>query len=162
MSKRKKKHKIRPFSKEFKPIQPKLVMDDPSKLDKLPVTYQAITDYFGKLGEANPFILRKEAFLRIERITGRPLICYVTKTHNLPQGIPAYDDSDLNGFGPSIYSVFFHKNPLGFLGWGFSFGGIFFFPFSSSSTLNPDSSKINLSSPGSGLNSNCSFLASLT
>ena len=100
MSKRKKTYKSRPFWTESKPIQPKLIMKDPSELNELPVTYQAITDYFGKLGEANPFILRKETFLRIERITGRPLICYVTKTHNLPQGIPAYlDDSDLNGFG---------------------------------------------------------------
>jgi len=81
-------------------------MDDPSKLDRLPVTYQELTDYFGKLGEANPFALRKETFLRIERITGRPLICYVTKTHNLPQGIPAYiDDSDLTGFGDLTQSV---------------------------------------------------------
>ena len=81
-------------------------MDDPSKLNNLPVTYQALSDYFGKLGEANPFTLRKETFLRIEAITGRPLICYVTKTHNLPHGIPAYiDDSDLTGFGDLIQSV---------------------------------------------------------
>ena len=70
------------------------------------MTYQAINDYFGKLGKANPFVLRKETFLRIEKLTGRPLICYVTKTHNLPQGIPAYiDDSDLTGFGDLIHSV---------------------------------------------------------
>lgn len=81
-------------------------MDDPSKVDRLPVTYQALTDYFGKFREANPFVLRKETFLRIERITGRPLICYVAKTHNLPQGIPAYiDDSDLTGFGDLIQSA---------------------------------------------------------
>ena len=81
-------------------------MDDPSKLDRLPVTYQALNDYFGKIGQANPFDLRKETFLRIERITRRPLICYVTKTHNLPQGIPAYiDDSDLTGFGDLTQSV---------------------------------------------------------
>lgn len=81
-------------------------MEDPSKLDRLPVTYQALTDYFGKLGEANPFALRKETFLRIERVTGRPLICYVTKTHHLPQGIPAYiDDSDLTGFGDLTQSL---------------------------------------------------------
>jgi len=78
----------------------------PSKLDRIPVTYQALTDYFGKLGQANPFDLRKETFLRIEGVTGRPLICYVAKTHNLPQGIPAYiDDSDLTGFGDLIQSV---------------------------------------------------------
>jgi len=81
-------------------------MDDPSKLDQVPVTYQALMDYFAKLGEASPFALRKETFLRIERLTGRSLICYVTKTHNLPQGIPAYiDDNDLTGFGDLTQSV---------------------------------------------------------
>jgi len=81
-------------------------MDDPSKLDRLPVTYQALNDYFGKLEQANPFDLRRETFLRIERITGRPFVCYVTKTHNIPQGIPAYiDDSDLTGFGDLTQSV---------------------------------------------------------
>lgn len=81
-------------------------MDDPSKLEKLPATYQALADYFGKLGEVNPFALRKETFLRIESVTGRPLICYVTRTHNVPQGMPAYiDDSDLTGFGDLTQSV---------------------------------------------------------
>jgi hypothetical protein len=37
---------------------------DFSTLDRIPVTYQALSDYFGKLGEANPFDLRKETFLR--------------------------------------------------------------------------------------------------
>lgn len=79
---------------------------DFSKLDRIPVTYQALNDHFGKLGSANPFDLRKETFQRIENVTGRPLICYVTKTHNLPQGIPAYiDDSDLTGFGDLTQSV---------------------------------------------------------
>jgi hypothetical protein len=81
-------------------------MDDPSKLDRLPATYQELNDYFGRLGEANPFALRKETFLRIERATGIPLLCYVAKTHNLPQGIPAYiDDSDLIGFGDLTHPV---------------------------------------------------------
>lgn len=106
MSKKKKKHKSRREQTQYKAIQTKQSMDDPSKLDKLPVTFQAISNYFGKLGEANPFILRKETFLRIERVTGRPLVCYVTKTHNLSQGIPAYiDDSDLTGFGDLTQSV---------------------------------------------------------
>lgn len=79
---------------------------DPSKLKLLPSTYQAITDYFGKLGQANPFSLRLETFKRIEKITGRPLVCYVTKTRHLPQGVPAYiDDSDLTGIGDLIHSV---------------------------------------------------------
>lgn len=80
--------------------------NDPTKLDRLPSTYQAITDYFGKLGQANPFPLRLETFRRIERVTGRPLVCYVTKTQHLPQGVPAYiDDSDLTGIGDLIHSV---------------------------------------------------------
>ena len=54
----------------------------------------------------------------------------------------------------------FYRNPFGFLGWGFSVGEVLFSLFSS--ILNPDSSKMNLSSPGSGLNSNSSFFASLT
>jgi len=88
------------------PIQEKGLIIDPSKLEKLPVTYQAITDYFERLKQTNTFILRKETFQRIERITGRPLICYVTKTHNLPRGIPAYiDDGDLIGFADLIQTV---------------------------------------------------------
>ena len=80
--------------------------NDLSKLERLPSTYQAITDYFGKLGQANPFPLRLETFKRIEKITGRPLVCYVTKTRHLPQGVPAYiDDSDLTGIGDLIHSV---------------------------------------------------------
>lgn len=106
MSKWKKKHKSIRNSTMIKPVQPRQIMEDPSKLDQLPVTYHGLNDYFKKLGEANPFILRKETFLRIEKITKRPLICYVTKTHNLPQGIPAYiDDSDLTGFGDLTQSI---------------------------------------------------------
>jgi len=81
---------------------------DPSKLDRLPVTYQALSDYFGGQNRVNPFLLRKETFLRIESITGRPLICYVTRTSNLPRGvpIPAYiDDGDLTGFGDLLQST---------------------------------------------------------
>ena len=81
-------------------------LNDPSKLEKLPSTFQAITDYFGRLGQTNPFILRNETFKRIEKTTGRPLICYVTKTHHVPAGVPAYiDDSDLTGFGDLIHTV---------------------------------------------------------
>ena len=81
-------------------------MDDPSLLDKLPVTYQEITDYYRGHQEANTFVLRKETFRRIERVTQRPLICYVTKTHNIPPWVPAYiDDSDLTGFGDLIQTI---------------------------------------------------------
>lgn len=82
------------------------LVEDLSKLDPLPVTYQAVNDYFKKLGQANPFGLRKETFLRIERVTERPLVCYVTKTRNVPQGVPAYiDDGDLIGFDDLTRSV---------------------------------------------------------
>lgn len=72
----------------------------------MPVSYQELTDYYGQFTAIQPFGLRRETFLRIERITERPLICYVTKTGNIPQGVPAYiDDSDLTGFSDLIYSV---------------------------------------------------------
>lgn len=81
-------------------------LEDPSKLDKIPSTYQAISDYFTTLGQANPFALRAETFKRIEAATGRPLICYVTKTRHLAPGTPAYiDDSDLTGIGDLIHAV---------------------------------------------------------
>jgi hypothetical protein len=85
---------------------PKIQADDPSSLETLPITYQALIDYLEARKGANLFDLRKETYLRIERITGRPLICYVAKTRYLAQGIPAYiDDSDLTGFGDLAHSV---------------------------------------------------------
>jgi hypothetical protein len=79
---------------------------DLSGLENLPITYQDLSNFFAKLGEANPFYLRKETFLRIERLTNRPLLCYITKTHNVPQGVPAYiNDSDLIGFGDLVQSI---------------------------------------------------------
>lgn len=78
----------------------------PAKLTSIPVTFQEISDYFRTLGEANPFALRKETLLRIERITGSPLLCHVTKTHNIPQGLPTYiDNSDLIGFDDLTHSI---------------------------------------------------------
>ncbi|MEI9479391.1 MAG: hypothetical protein WCO26_22855, partial [Deltaproteobacteria bacterium] len=72
---------------------------DLSKLDTLPVTYQDLQNFLDKEKEFNLFLLRKETFSRIERITGRPLICYVTKTYNVARGVPAYlDEGDLIGF----------------------------------------------------------------
>lgn len=79
---------------------------DPSSLQELPATFQALSDYFGRFREVNPFRLRQETFLRIEKITHRPLFSYVTKTSNLPGGAPAYiDNSDLTGFGDLVWSV---------------------------------------------------------
>ncbi len=52
------------------------------------------------------FPLRKEAMVRIERITGRPLICYTMKTRSLSKGIDAYiDDGDLIGFSDLIQAI---------------------------------------------------------
>lgn len=77
-------------------------MQDPSTLESIPVTYQELQDFFARQGPFNPFSLRKETFKRIEQVTKRPLICYVTKT-NAPVGIPAYiDDTDLVGFSDLV------------------------------------------------------------
>src|SRR6266542_1174231 len=79
---------------------------DPSQLDKLPVSYQEINDYYEGFKEAKPFIMRKETFTRIEAITGRPLICYVAKTSHVAPILPiAIDDSDLIGFTDLAHSV---------------------------------------------------------
>ncbi len=85
-------------------------MPDPSTLAELPTTQQAIAEYFGMAGEGEvtPYPLRRETLLRIERLTGRPLISYVTKTNNLPAEvtIPVYiEDGDLAPFGDLVYST---------------------------------------------------------
>jgi hypothetical protein len=88
--------------------------DDFSSLDPFPVTYQELHDYFSAREVVNLFSLREETFRRIQLITGRPLICYVAKTHHLSSGIPAYiDDGDLTGFGDLIRSVQGLAGPLG-------------------------------------------------
>lgn len=87
-------------------VPPPTPPDDPSNLEKLPSTYQAISDYFERLGKANPFLLRRETFKRIEQRTGRPLICYATKTRHVGAGVPAYvEDGDLTGFGDLVAGV---------------------------------------------------------
>jgi hypothetical protein len=77
-----------------------------ASLETLPASFQAVSDFYQAAGTFTPFILRKETFKRIELITERPLVCYVAKTHNVPQGVPSYiDDSDLTGFADLIHSV---------------------------------------------------------
>jgi hypothetical protein len=81
---------------------------DFNDLEKVPVTYQGISDYFSSFGNTpvNPFELRKETMLRIEKHTGRPIICYVTKTNNVQGQAPAYiDHSDLTGFGDLLQTT---------------------------------------------------------
>ncbi len=89
------------------------VTGDLSKLERVPTTYQELNEFFIGHPTGNPFLLRKETFLRIEKITKTPLICYVTKTRDFPpsspafpQGIPAYiNEADLVGFGDLIQSI---------------------------------------------------------
>lgn len=79
---------------------------DFSTLEELPTTYQALQDYAAKLGKFSPFALRRETTRRIEKATGRPLICYVARTRNLPRGVTAsLDDGDLIGFRDLIQPV---------------------------------------------------------
>jgi hypothetical protein len=85
---------------------PKKLNAAASELETLPISYQQINDYFQNLKEATPFNLRKETFLRIEAITGRPLICYVAKTSDVGPGVPiAIDHSDLIGFTDLAHAV---------------------------------------------------------
>jgi hypothetical protein len=78
-------------------------MSDPSKLEQLPVSYQALVDYLDKQQPAKLFSLRMETFSRIEKLTGVPLICYVAKTLHLSPGLPAYiDDGDITGFSDLV------------------------------------------------------------
>lgn len=73
-------------------------------LDPIPVTFQAIFDFFEEKRErANPTRLRQEVMRRIQQITGRPIICYVTRTRNIPQDADAYiEDGDLTGWDDLI------------------------------------------------------------
>lgn len=86
--------------------QPAIFPDDPSQLAEIPISYQGVSEHFQRRGTAQPFALRRETMIRIERITSRPLLCYIAKTRNLSAGIPAYiDDGDLTGFNDLVHSV---------------------------------------------------------
>lgn len=79
---------------------------DLAKLESWPVTYQDINGLVERYGAINPFDLRRETFLRIEKITGSPLICYVARTHGLLPGMTVHiEDSDLIGFDDLIQST---------------------------------------------------------
>jgi hypothetical protein len=68
----------------------------------IPVTYQDIDNILSK-GNVNPFALRRETIAAIEGITGIPLICYVSRTSNMPRGTPVFiDEDDLVGFSDLI------------------------------------------------------------
>ncbi|HVS81532.1 MAG TPA: hypothetical protein VHE60_07340, partial [Pyrinomonadaceae bacterium] len=101
-----KRQRRRKLLNTIQTIHAKSSQPDPSKLDRLPVSYQEIHDYYQSFQESPPFILRKETFLRVEATTGRPLICYVAKTSNVAPSLPtSIDDSDLIGFTDLIHSV---------------------------------------------------------
>lgn len=79
--------------------QEKMQEHDFAQLDEVPSTYQALFDYFTQLGQFKPFDLRRETMLRIERITGNPLICYVANTHStVSPAATIIDDGDLVAF----------------------------------------------------------------
>ncbi len=106
MSKQWKKQKIERDRVDSAAIEMKQFQDELSRMDSLPVTYQALIDFFATRELVNPFALRNETFQRIEHITGRPLICYTAKTNHLSPGIPAYiDNGDLTGFGDLIRPI---------------------------------------------------------
>lgn len=78
----------------------------PQHLENLPTTYQALIDYLTGQENFNLFELRLEAIIRIEQLTGRPLICYVSQTNNLDPKVPArIDHDDLVGFGDLVQGV---------------------------------------------------------
>jgi hypothetical protein len=98
---RTRQHPLPPARGNSRPVE-----GDPSTLDQLPATFQAIHDYYTQFRKVNLLVLRKETFQRIERATGRPLICYVTQTSYLPREVPAYlDHSDLSGFRDLVQTV---------------------------------------------------------
>ena len=81
-------------------------MPDPATLETLPISYQEVYDYFKQFSVAKPFILRRETMSRIEKATGRPLICYVTKIYDVGHNVPArIDDDDVVAFADLCDSV---------------------------------------------------------
>lgn len=82
------------------------LQDDVDFPEVFPVTYQDFQNYLDKHKQINPFAWRLETFRRIEAITNRPLICYVTRTSNLRDGTPTHiEDSDLIGFGDLVQTT---------------------------------------------------------
>jgi hypothetical protein len=72
---------------------------DVAALGSVPVTYQAVHDFFASYKKFQLYALRRETMKRIEAITGIPLACYISKTHHMKKGMDAFiDDSDLTGF----------------------------------------------------------------
>ena len=73
-------------------------------MEAIPITYQEITDKL-KIGN-NPFALRVQTILAIEKITNIPLVCYISKTSNIPKGVSvSIDEDDLVGFSDLISGI---------------------------------------------------------
>ncbi len=74
--------------------------------DPLPDSYGGLEAFLTQDREINLFGLRLETFRRIEKETGRPLLCYATQTVSASSGAPvSIDDGDLIGFSDLIGSV---------------------------------------------------------
>jgi hypothetical protein len=73
-------------------------------MDRIPISYQEIMEYFisqSMAGKVNPYNLRSKTITHIEQVTQRPLLCYVTRTDSMMQRIdvPNYiNDDDLLTF----------------------------------------------------------------
>lgn len=79
---------------------------DLTKMPELPMTYQALISYVEQNPAINVTFLRQETMLRIEKITGIPLICYVGRTHDLTPNMTAHiEDSDMIGFDDLVQST---------------------------------------------------------
>jgi hypothetical protein len=71
--------------------------------EEIPITYQDISNELTSPGRSNPFELRLKTISAIEKITGIPLICYVSKTSNVPMSTPvSIDEDDIIGFSDLI------------------------------------------------------------
>lgn len=85
-------------------VQPSIAL--PSEI---PVTYSALDEWFARQKAFNPWLLRREPIRRIERISNRPLVCYVAKTSNLHNrpvaSLTSIDDQDIRGFNDLISTV---------------------------------------------------------
>jgi hypothetical protein len=72
----------------------------------IPVTYQDISTFVASRPGFNLFDLRKQTIEAIEKVTGNPLIAYVSKTSNVQAGTPvSIDDDDILGFSDLINST---------------------------------------------------------
>lgn len=82
----------------------------PNQLSEIPETYQELINFFQSQDQelTGPILnaLRIETIKRIEQITGRPLICYVSRTNVQDPNVPTQiDHSDLTGFSDLVHGI---------------------------------------------------------